>query len=93
MRQLPAGSVTLDSVSARLQHSSRTLRRRLKDENITFRQLVTQVRKELVGQYMSDRSLLLSEIAFMLGFSEQSAFSRSYKRWFGVSPSLARKTP
>ena len=93
MRQLPTGSMSIDSVSARLQHSSRTLRRRLKEGNVTFKQLVTQVRKELVGQYMSDRSLLLSEIAFMLGFSELSAFSRAYKGWFGVSPSLARKTP
>ena len=90
MRQLPAGNVTIDSVSASLGYSSRTLRRRLKEKNESFTHLVTQVRKELVGQYMSDRSLLLSEISFMLGFSEQSAFSRAYKRWFGVSPRLAR---
>jgi AraC-like DNA-binding protein len=93
MRQLPSGHVTIDSVSASLQHSSRTLRRRLKEKNSTFTNLMTQVRKELVGQYMSDRRLLLSEISFMLGFSEQSAFSRAYKRWFGVSPRLARNSP
>jgi AraC-like DNA-binding protein len=93
MRQLPTGSVTIESVSASLQYSSRTLRRRLKEENETFTQLVIQVRKELVGQYMSDPSLLLSEISFMLGFSEQSAFSRAFKRWFGVSPRLARISP
>jgi AraC-like DNA-binding protein len=92
MRQLPAGNVTMDSVSASLQHSSRTLRRRLKKENVSFKQLMTHVRKELVGQYMSDRSLMLSQISFMLGYSELSAFSRAYKRWFGVSPSLARNT-
>jgi AraC-like DNA-binding protein len=93
MRQLPAGSMTIDTVSASLQYSSRTLRRRLKERNETFTRLVAQVRKELVGQYMADRSLLLFEISFMLGFSEQSAFSRAYKRWFGVSPKMARNPP
>jgi AraC-like DNA-binding protein len=93
MRQLPASSLTMNSVSASLQYSSRTLRRQLKKEDVTFAQLVTQVRKELVGQYMSDQSLSLTQITFMLGFSELSAFSRAYKQWFGVSPRLARNTP
>jgi AraC-like DNA-binding protein len=93
MRQLPAGNMTIDTVSASLRYSSRTLRRRLKEKSETFTHLVTQVRKKLVGQYMSDQSLLLSEISFMLGFSEQSAFSRAYKRWFGVSPKFARSSP
>lgn len=92
MRQLPTGHVTIDSVSASLRLTSRTLRRRLKEKNETFTQLLTRVRKDLVGQYMADRRLLLSEISYMLGFSEQSAFSRAYKRWFGISPKLARSS-
>ena len=91
MRQLPAGGVTVDAVSASLLHSSRTLRRRLKEQDVTIKQLVTQVRIELVRQYISDRSISLSEISFMLGFSELSAFSRAYKGWFGLSPRAARK--
>lgn len=67
-------------------------RRRFKEKNETFTQLLTRVRKDLVGQYMADRRLLLSEISYMLGFSEQSAFSRAYKRWFGISPKLARSS-
>ena len=90
MRQLPAGGVTVETVSPFLGQSSRTLRRRLQEANITFKQLVTQVRKELSAQLISDHSLSLSEISFMLGFSESSAFSRAYKSWFGVSPKLAR---
>ncbi len=92
MRQLPAGSVTRDSVAASLQYSTRTMRHRLKAENISFKQLITQVRKELLGQYISDRSLSFSQIAFLLGFSEPSAFSRAHKDWFGHSPRTARNT-
>ena len=52
--------------------------------------LLTEVRKELAQQYIQDRSKTLTEISFLLGFSEASAFSRAYKGWTGRAPSEAR---
>jgi AraC-like DNA-binding protein len=87
---LPDGKVTVDKVAAQLLLSPRTLRRQLLLEGETFKNIFTQTRKELAIHYMEKNSLPLSEIAFLLGFSELSAFSRAYKSWFGVSPSEMR---
>jgi AraC-like DNA-binding protein len=48
-------------------------------------------RSELANQYLNDATLTLTEISYMLGFSEVSSFSRAYRRWTGQSPSTARK--
>ena len=53
--------------------------------------LLTEVRKELAKQYIQDRSKTLTEISYMLGFSEASSFSRAYKGWTGHAPSEARR--
>jgi AraC-like DNA-binding protein len=58
----------------------------------TFRTILDMVRKDLAATYVSDPEIELAEIAFLLGFSEQSAFSRAFRRWTGTSPSEARKT-
>jgi AraC-like DNA-binding protein len=93
MRELPGGGVTVESVSAGLHNSTRTIRKRLKEENSSFNKLLAEVRKELVKQLMADRNLSLSQISFMLGFSELSAFSRAYKSWFGLPPKVSRSNP
>jgi len=54
--------------------------------------VLLEVRTELANQYVNDASLTLTEISYMLGFSEISSFSRAYKRWTGQSPSMARKS-
>jgi AraC-like DNA-binding protein len=51
-----------------------------------------EIRRELAEQYISDSTLTLTEISFLLGFSEVSSFSRAYRRWEGQSPSEARKS-
>ena len=71
--------------------SSRALQRELEKANTSFRDLVDETRKSMARQYLADTSLPLTEIAFMLGFSELSAFSRAARSWFGVSPSELRK--
>jgi len=90
MEQLPSGRVTDESVAEALHMTSRTLHRRLRDADKSFRSLLHDVRRELADQYIQDRSLTLTEITFLLGFSEVSSFSRAYKNWHGIPPSEAR---
>lgn len=91
MEQLPSGNVTDESVADTLHMTSRTLHRRLKEEDQSFRTLLRDVRQELALQYIEDHSLTLTEITFLLGFSEMSSFSRAFKNWNGVSPSQMRE--
>jgi AraC-like DNA-binding protein len=92
LEQLPAGNISDESVAAALHMTSRTLHRRLKERECSFRGLLKEVRQELAAQYIEDDSLTLTEITFLLGFSEMSSFSRAFKNWNGVSPSEARQT-
>jgi AraC-like DNA-binding protein len=83
---LPSGNLT-DKVAAGAMHmSSRSLQRKLAAENTTFRKLIETVRQELAESYLADDSFTLKEISYLLGFSEQSSFSRAFKRWTGVTP-------
>lgn len=84
--QLPHGTPTLDNAATHLNMSSRTLHRRLEDRGMNFAALLREVRGALAKQYLDDNKLSLSEIAFMLGYSEQSAFSRAFKQWTGQTP-------
>jgi AraC-like DNA-binding protein len=89
--QLPAGPVTVDAVARELGMSTRKLQRDLKLEGTTYQQLLNKTRKELAQRYVKDTDNDLTEVAFILGFADLSTFSRSFKRWTGVSPSRFRK--
>jgi AraC-like DNA-binding protein len=87
---LPSGSPSDDEVAKSLFMSPRTLNRKLSALGTNYSQLLETVRQELAEQYVADPSLTLSEISFLLGFSEQSAFSRAFRRWTGQAPSAVR---
>ena len=87
---LPSGNVLVEDVATKLNLSVRTLRRKLKEEETSFKELLTQTRRELGERYIHDKSLSLTEIAFLLGFSDSSSFSRAYRTWTGQSPSEQR---
>ena len=91
LEQLPSGNVSDESVAEALFMTSRTLHRRLKRDQHNFRAILAEVRKDLAEQYIHDNTLTLTEITFLLGFSEVSSFSRAFKNWKGVSPSAARQ--
>lgn len=88
---LANGTVTEKSVAGELFTTPRNLHRKLQKENTSFKQLLTEVRRDLAQQYIQDRSKTLTEISFLLGFSEVSSFSRAFKGWTGVPPSAARE--
>ena len=89
---LPSGGVVDEKVAEALNMSVRSLQRRLKEVGTTFRTLLDTVRQDLSSTYVYDPDIELAEVAFLLGFSDQSAFSRAYRRWTGNSPSEARKS-
>ncbi|MBT8371214.1 MAG: helix-turn-helix transcriptional regulator, partial [Desulfobacterales bacterium] len=88
---LPSGGIADEKIAESLNMSVRSLQRRLKEVGTTFRGILDMVRKDLAETYVLDPEIELVEIAFLLGFSDQSAFSRAFRRWTGNSPSEARK--
>jgi AraC-like DNA-binding protein len=92
IERLPDGEVSYDKVAPLINMSLRSLQRKLKSHGTSFRTLLDETRRELAQDYVRDRETDLTEIAFLLGFSGHSAFSRAFKRWIGKSPSQIRKT-
>lgn len=86
VRLLPDGEVSVDKVALALNQSTRTLQRRLAESGFTWQQLLDRTREQLARQYLVDHVLSLAEIGLLLGYSEQSAFTRAFKRWTGVTP-------
>lgn len=87
---MPSGGVSNEKVAQKLNMSTRTLQRKLKASHTTFRTLLDEVRHEFAANYIQDSTFSLMEIAFVLGYSEYSSFSRAYKSWTGISPSEIR---
>lgn len=79
-----------EDIAARLHMSKRTLQRRLEEGGLSFQELVDRVRAEKARALVHDEHLSLAEVAFRLGFSDVSSFSRSFRRWTGVSPGRYR---
>jgi AraC-like DNA-binding protein len=83
---LPSGDASVDRVARQLAMSVRTLSRRLDDEGTSFRQLLDSVREELAFAHLRNLAMGIAEIAFLLGYSESSAFHRWFKRRTGRTP-------
>jgi len=87
---LPSGPVRVDEVARALGYSRQTLYRRLKEEGLTFAQLLDGLRRRLALKLVRDEGVTVKEAAYRLGFSDPAAFSRAFKRWTGSSPSGMR---
>jgi len=92
IEQLPSGNISQEMVADALHISVRNLQRKLKNIDTSFRELLDEIRRDLAQQYVTSSDVNLSEVTFLLGFSESSTFSRAYKRWHGVTPSEVRKS-
>jgi len=90
--RLPSGEASQQEVAPMVNLSVRSLQRTLKTLETSFQKLLDETRNELAHSYIRDMETDLTEIAFMLGFSEHSAFSRAFKRWTGKSPKQTRET-
>ena len=90
LKQLPSGKVTETSVAEEINIGQRSLQRKLQEKNTTFHTLFNDIRKELAQKYLHNSNINLIDIAFNLGFSEYSSFSRAFKNWTGVTPSAFR---
>ena len=88
---LSHGEVRFETVAEALGMSERQLERELERSRTTFRDLMRETRKSMANYYVRETELPLTEIAFLLGFSELSAFSRAARAWFGASPRDIRK--
>jgi AraC-like DNA-binding protein len=83
---LGTNTPTLSSIASKLGIGTRTLQRRLYSNGHSFQNIVDLARKDVARHLLSETDLCLAEIAFLTGFSEQSAFSRAFKRWVGQTP-------
>lgn len=91
LRRLPEARIKIDEIAHSLHLSTRSLQRRLGDSGMSWQQLLDRTREQLARQYLRDRTLSLAEIALLLGYCEQSAFTRAFRRWTGMSPMALRR--
>jgi len=91
IRRLDRGEPRRQDVAASMALTDRTLQRRLRAEDTTFQQLLDEARRELARKYLADHRFALGQVAYMLGFADQSNLFRACKRWFGVPPAQLRE--
>jgi AraC-like DNA-binding protein len=89
-RLLPTGQCSVDAIANQLAMHPRSLQRRLVTEGVRCQDLIDQQRRALAARYLAEPGLPLSQIAGLLGYSEQSALNRSCRRWFGKTPRQCR---
>ena len=87
---LSEGVPSMREVAHRLDMSERTLHRRLAEDDLRYQDLVVDVRTKLSVALLTTTDTPLVDIAFLTGFSEQSAFQRAFKRWIGATPLSVR---
>jgi AraC-like DNA-binding protein len=91
LANLSRGEASLVWVAKALAMSGPTLRRRLEEEGTGHREIVDEVRQELASRYLEDQTLPISEVAFLLGFTNAASFNKAFRRWHGTSPAEFRK--
>ncbi|MAM62201.1 AraC family transcriptional regulator [Maritimibacter sp. UBA3975] len=88
---LSDGAPKMGEIAGSLGLSARSFHRRLSEHGMSFQALTEETRRDLAEGLLLDESHSLAEIAFLTGFSEQSAFTRAFKRWIGTTPATYRK--
>jgi AraC-like DNA-binding protein len=82
----------IESAARDLQVSTRHLQSRLQAEGVSYQKLLDRTREEMALRYLGKPGVTICDIAFLLGFSEQSAFNHAFKKWTGKTPGEYRRT-
>ncbi len=90
-RQLANGDCSLAGIAQQLAMNERTLQRRLEAQQVRFSDILDRVRRSQAQEFLAQPALPLSEVAILLGYSEQRSLSRACHRWFGKTPAALRE--
>ena len=88
---LPHGKARMSEVAGKLGLTQKTLARRLTSEGLTFAGILRNVRIALANRHLADKELSISQIAWLLGYQDVSAFTNAYRRWTGHAPRMSRR--
>ncbi|MBW2459895.1 MAG: AraC family transcriptional regulator [Deltaproteobacteria bacterium] len=88
--RLRGGDPSLEQVARELAMSERSLQRHLKELGYSYNALVDEVRQGTATLYLTQPDIAIAEVAYLLGFSDQSTFNRAFKRWLGITPNQYR---
>ncbi len=89
--ELAGSQPSLDNIAKNMGMTPRSLQRKLKDKQTSYGELLDDIRAQMAKAYLRDPDLALCEVSYLLGFVEQSSFTRAFKRWTGVTPNRYRK--
>lgn len=84
------GESEIDFVARKLAVTPRNLQKKLREEQVTFNEILNFVKKEKCLELLKRKNISISDISLLLGYSDQSSFSRAFKRWYGISPKQYR---
>ncbi|MFD0522524.1 helix-turn-helix transcriptional regulator [Paractinoplanes durhamensis] len=87
---LPAGDSSINAVAGQLIVSPRTLQRQLQAEGTSYQEVLTGTRETLARRYLTDRSLTVAQIAYLLAYDDTNSFYRAFRSWTGVTPEAVR---
>ena len=90
-RQLSTGVASIKIIAGQLGQHPRTLERRLRAQDLVFKDIVDGVRRTRAREYLAQSVIPLSQIAAMLGYSSQTSLNRACLRWFGQTPNALRR--
>lgn len=85
------GFYSMEQIADKLDLSTRSLQRHLKEESLAFSDIVEKVRRQQAMRLLSESNLSVSRISTLLGYSDVANFSRAFRRWSGESPRTYRQ--
>lgn len=90
---LHRGEISMDALAGDLGMSRQTLYRHLREEGVTFVEVLDELRRRMAADYLGARKVSVNQTAYLVGFSEPSSFVRAFRRWTGMTPSAFREAP